>query len=166
MPEGADRDLGRKVRSGARWSMLNTVVVRVSNFMVGVILARTVFGPKVCGLYAVSQVVITILLSANELGIDAAIVRWDGDVRVFVRTVFTLSVASSSSSTPVCSSPRRTIARACSAHPDATTMLRHSVPLVIIDGFACVPLALLTRDFAQGRRMLVDTAQLRGQHRA
>jgi O-antigen/teichoic acid export membrane protein len=155
-PESADQGLSAKVRSGARWSLLNTVVVRVSNFLVGVLLARTVFGPKVWGLYAVSQIVIAILLSANELGIDAAIVRWDGDVRVFARTVFTISVASSTAiyaglfvSAPYVAS--------LLGSPDATSMLRILCLVVIIDGFACVPLALLTRDFAQGRRMLVDT---------
>ncbi len=113
-PEAEDQELSAKVRSGARWSLLNTIVVRVSNFMVGILLARTVFGPKIFGLYAVSQVVITILLSANELGIDAAMIRWEGDVRVFARTVFTLSVASSTAiyavpvlHRPLCGQPAR-----------------------------------------------------------
>jgi len=156
VPEAADQDLSAKVRSGARWSLLNTVVVRISNFMVGVLLARTVFGPQVWGLYAVSQVVITILLSANELGIDAAIVRWDGDVRVFARTVFTISVASSTTIYAGLFVTAPFIASLLGS-PGATSMLRILCLVVIIDGFACVPLALLTRDFAQGRRMLVDT---------
>ena len=58
-------------------------------------LARTVFGPKVYGLYAVSQIVLAVLLSANELGVSAAIIRWEGDIRSFARTVFTLSMATS-----------------------------------------------------------------------
>jgi len=156
VPAADDQDLSRKVRAGARWSMLNTIVVRVSNFLVGVLLARTVFGPSVWGLYAVSQVVITILLSANELGIDAAIIRVEGDVRVFARTVFTLSVASSSAIYAGLFVSAPYIARLLGS-PDATSMLRVLCICVIIDGFACVPLALITRDFAQGRRMLVDT---------
>ena len=155
-PEAEDQDLSAKVRLGARWSLLNTIVVRVSNFMVGILLARTVFGPKIFGLYAVSQVVITILLSANELGIDAAMIRWEGDVRVFARTVFTLSVASS---TAIYAGLFFTAPYVASllGSPSATSMLRILCLVVIIDGFACVPLALLTREFAQGRRMLVDT---------
>jgi PST family polysaccharide transporter len=135
--------------------MLNTVVVRISNFLVGVVLARTVFGPTVWGLYAVSQVVITVLLSANELGIDAAVVRWEGDVRAFVRTVCTLSVTSSTVIYAGLFASAPYIARLLGS-PHATTMLRVLCVCVIIDGFACVPLALLTRDFAQGRRMVVD----------
>ena len=43
--ETGEAGLGRKVRSGARWSLVNTLVLRVANFTVGVVLARTVFGP-------------------------------------------------------------------------------------------------------------------------
>jgi O-antigen/teichoic acid export membrane protein len=40
--------------------------------------------------------------------------------------------------------------------PAATIMVRVMCVSVIIDGFAAVPLALLDREFAQGRRMAVD----------
>jgi O-antigen/teichoic acid export membrane protein len=154
--EPAEGELGRKVRAGARWSMLNTIVVRISNFLVGVLLARTVFGPTEWGLYAVSQIVLAILLSANELGVSAAIVRWDGDIRSFCRTVFTLSVASSTLIYVALFATAPQIARMLGS-PSATGMLRVLCITVIIDGFNAVPLALLTREFAQGRRMLVDT---------
>ena len=96
-PEPGDRrraamsyGLGQKVKSGARWSMMNTVVIRIANFATGVLLARTVFGPEAFGLYAVSQVILAVLLSANELGVSLAIVRWEGDVRTS-RPRFSLS---------------------------------------------------------------------------
>ena len=41
------------------------------------------------------QVILALLLSANEMGVSLAIVRWDGDVRTFARTVFTSASASS-----------------------------------------------------------------------
>jgi len=151
----AERGLGSKVAAGARWSALNTVVVRVCNFLVGAVLARTVFGPSVWGLYAVSQIVLLVLLSANELGVSAAIIRWDGNVRSFARTVCTLSVLSSTLIYLVLYVTAPMIARLLGS-PDATTILRLLCVTVIIDGFATVPLALLTREFAQGRRMLVD----------
>ena len=153
--EPGAKGLESKVRSGARWSMLNTIVVRISNFLVGAVLARTVFGPSVWGLYAVSQVVLAVLLSANELGVSAAIIRWDGDIRSFARTVFTLSVASSTVIYVVLYVTAPSIARLLGS-PDATRMLRVLCICVIIDGLASVPLALLTREFAQGRRMVVD----------
>jgi O-antigen/teichoic acid export membrane protein len=151
----ASQDLSGKIRAGAGWSMANTVVLRVCNFAVGVVLARTVFGPSAWGLYAVSQIVLAVLLSANELGISGAIVRWDGDVRGFARTVFTLSVASSTLIYAGLFAAAPYLARLLGS-PAATGMVRVVCIAIIIDGFACVPLALLDREFAQGRRMLVD----------
>ena len=153
--EQAPKDLESRVRSGTRWSLLNTIVVRISNFAVGVVLARTVFGPSVFGLYAVSQIVLAVLLSANELGVSAAIIRWEGDIRSFARTVFTLSVVSSTIIYIGLYAAAGSIARLLGS-PDATYMLRILCICVIIDGLASVPLALLTREFAQGRRMVVD----------
>ena len=150
-----ERGLGSKVAAGTRWSMLNTAVVRVCNFLVGVLLARTVFGPSAWGLYAVSQIVLAVLLSANELGVSAAIIRWDGNIRSFARTVFTLSVVSSTVVYAALFATAPAIARLLGS-PDATGMLRLLCICVIIDGFTTVPIALLSREFAQGKRMLVD----------
>ena len=138
--------------------MLNTIVVRISNFAVGVVLARTVFGPSVFGLYAVSQIVLAVLLSANELGVSAAIIRWEGDIRSFARTVFTLSVVASTVIYVGALRARAPSIARLLGSPDATFMLRILCICVIIDGLASVPLALLTREFAQGRRMMVDLA--------
>jgi O-antigen/teichoic acid export membrane protein len=154
-PTAASRDLGGKVRAGARWSIVNTVVLRVMNFAVGVVLARTVFGPSAWGLYAVSQIVLAVLLSANELGVSAAIIRWDGDVRDFARTVLTLSVLSSTVIYAGLFTAAPYVARLLGS-PAATGMVRVVCVCVIIDGFAGVPIAMLDREFAQGRRMLVD----------
>lgn len=151
------KDLGRKIRVGTRWSMLNTMVVRIGTFMVSVLLARTVFGPRVWGLYAVSQLILAILLSANELGVSAAVIRWEGDVRAIVRTVLTMSVVSSIVIYALLYVAAPDIARVLGS-PAATTVVRVICLCVIIDGFAGVPLALLDRNFSQGRRMLVDLA--------
>jgi O-antigen/teichoic acid export membrane protein len=154
--DGGDQaDLGRKVRSGARWSMLNTVVLRVANFATSVVLARTVFGPEAFGLYAVSQVILAVLQSANELGVSLAVVRWEGEVRDFAGTVYTLAVASSTLMYAGLFAAAPRVARLLGS-PHATGMVRVLCLCVIIDGLACVPLALLTRTFAQRRLMLVQ----------
>jgi O-antigen/teichoic acid export membrane protein len=151
------RSLGSKVRAGASWSMLNTFLIRASNFVVGAVLARTVFGPRIFGLYAISQIVLALLLSANELGVSAAIIRWDADVRHVARTVLTLSVVTSTV-IYACLYPAAPAIASVLGSPDATDVVRVICICVIIDGFSCVPAALLTREFAQGRRMLVDLA--------
>jgi O-antigen/teichoic acid export membrane protein len=159
LPVGHDEQaesLGRKVSSGARWSLINTAVLRVANFATGVILARFVFGPQAFGLYAVSQVVLLVLLSANEMGVSLAIVRWEGDVRTFGGTVFTLSVLFSSLFYAALYVTAPSVSQMLGS-PAATGMLRVMCLTVIIDGLACVPLALLNRMFLQFRRMLVDS---------
>lgn len=148
--------LGRKVSSGARWSLINTAVLRIANFGTGVVLARFVFGPQAFGLYAVSQVVLLVLLSANEAGVSLAIVRWEGDVRSFGGTVFTLSVVFSSLLYAALYVTAPSVSQMLGS-PAATGMLRVMCLTVIIDGLACVPLALLNRMFLQFRRMVVDS---------
>jgi PST family polysaccharide transporter len=148
--------LGQKVKRGAKWSLLNTAVVRVATFATTILLARTVFGPEAFGLYAVSQVILAVLLSANEMGVSLAIIRWDGDVRVFARTVVTLAVASSTLLYCVLYVTAPQIASLLGS-PSATEMVRVLGLCVVIDGLACVPLALLTRAFAQRQLMIANS---------
>jgi len=92
---GIERSLSSRVAAATRWSLLNTVVIRVGNFALGVVLARYFLGPGEWGLYAVGLLVLNVLLSANEMGVSLAVVRWEGDVRRFAPTVLTLSFANS-----------------------------------------------------------------------
>lgn len=147
--------LGRKVGAAARWSMVNTLVLRVANFTVGVLLARTVFGPQEWGLYAVSQLVLSVLLSANEMGVSLAVVRLEGDIRGIARTALSLSLLSSSVLTAALFFGAPTVAGMLGS-PGATSLIRLLSLCVLIDGFVCVPFSLINREFMQGRRMLVE----------
>src|SRR5882757_6456334 len=49
----AGPSLGRKVRSAARWSLINTVVMRLGNFVTGILLARFALGPAAWGVYGI-----------------------------------------------------------------------------------------------------------------
>jgi O-antigen/teichoic acid export membrane protein len=151
----SDESLGRKVRSGTRWSFVNTAVMRIATFATSAILARTVFGPQAFGLYAVSQVILAVLLSANELGVSLSIIRWEGEVRNFARTVITLSVASSALFYVGLVATAQYVARLLGS-PQAAGMVRVLGLCVVIDGLACVPLALLTREFAQRQLLVVN----------
>ncbi|WP_084714505.1 oligosaccharide flippase family protein [Streptacidiphilus rugosus] len=147
--------LGSRVRNAARWSLINTVVMRLGNFAAGVVLARFALGPAAWGVYGVAQTVLLVLLSANELGIGLAVVRWDGDVRRFAPTVLTLSTLSSSLFYLVLFVAAPHLATALGS-PGATGVLRVMCLCVILDGVSQVPAGILTREFAQGRRMTID----------
>jgi O-antigen/teichoic acid export membrane protein len=151
----APNSLGRKVRSAARWSLINTVVMRLGNFATGILLARFALGPAQWGVYGIAQTVLLVLLSANELGVSLAVVRWDGDPRRFAPTVLTLATASSGLLYAALFVSAPTVARLLDS-PDASGVLRVMCLCLVIDGVAQVPAGFLTREFAQGRRMLID----------
>lgn len=151
----APPSLGRKVRSAARWSLINTVVTRLGNFATGIVLARFALGPAEWGVYGIAQTVLLVLLSANELGVGLAIVRWEGDARRFAPTVLTLSTLSSGLLYVALFAAAPTVAGLLGS-PDAAGVLRVMCLCVVIDGVAQVPGGFLTREFAQGKRMIID----------
>ena len=155
-PEPAD-DLHGEVRRGVRWSLVNTVVIRIGNFLTGVILARGLLGPRDWGLYAIGLAALSVLLAANEMGVSLAIVRWEGDVRRFAPTVLTLSTLSSTLLYALLYVIAPQTARLLGSS-DATGVLRVLGLAVIVDGISCVPAGVLNRTFAQRSRMLIDTA--------
>lgn len=150
-------DLHGNVRRGVRWSLVNTVVIRIGNFLTGVVLARGLLGPRDWGLYAIGLAALAVLLAANEMGVSLAIVRWEGDVRRFAPTVLTLSTASSTVLYAVLFFVAPEAARLLGSG-DATGVLRVLGLSVIIDGISCVPAGVLNRTFAQQRRMWIDAA--------
>jgi O-antigen/teichoic acid export membrane protein len=147
--------LGTKVRSAARWSLINTVVMRLGTFATGIVLARFALGPAEWGVYGIAQTVLLVLLSANELGVGLAIVRWEGDARRFAPTVLTLSVLSSGLLYVALFAAAPTVAGLLGS-PHAAGVLRVMCLCVLIDGIAQVPANFLTREFAQGKRMIID----------
>ncbi|MFD8882978.1 oligosaccharide flippase family protein [Streptomyces erythrochromogenes] len=154
-PAPAAPSLGRKVGSAAKWSLINTVVMRLGNFATGIVLARYFLGPEAWGVYGIAQTVLLVLLSANELGVSLAIVRWEGDPRRFAPTVLTLSAASSCLLYAVLFATAPAVADVLGS-PEASGVLRVMCLCVVLDGLSQVPAGFLTREFAQGRRMAVD----------
>lgn len=157
MPGAEPASLGKKVYSAARWSLVNTVLMRIGNFATGIVLARFALGPAEWGVYGVAQTVLMVLLSANELGVGLAVVRWEGELRRFAPTVQTLSVLSSTGFYLILYAAAPALARALGS-PDASAVLRVMSIAVVLDGLAQVPAGVLTREFAQARRLLIDAA--------
>ncbi len=155
LPPDPAAALGRTVRSAARLSLINTVVIRLGTFATGIVLARFALGPADFGVYGIAQTVLLVLLSANELGVGLAVVRWDGDPRRFAPTVLTLGAASSLLLYAALFAVAPAVAHALGS-PQATGVLRVMCLSVVLDGLAQVPNGFLTREFAQGRRLVLD----------
>lgn len=146
------------LRSALGWSFLNNMLGRLGSALVGILLAR-ILAPADYGVYAVCLVVLAALLSLNELGVSLAVVRWPGDVQRIAPTVMTLALTSSSVLYVVCFALAPTVADALHA-PQATNILRLLATAVLIDAVTAVPVGLMTRDFLQRRRLVIDSVAL------
>lgn len=138
------------------WSVANNVVGRVGTTLMGIVLARLLV-PEDYGVYAVALVALNALLSMNELGVSLAIVRRPGDVSRIAPTVKTLALGSSVIIWIAMFACAPLVADALKA-PEATNVLRILTLSVLIDALTAVPSALMTRDFMQRERLIVDTA--------
>ena len=151
----AAESLGARVRSAAKWSLINTLVIRIGTFATGVILARGALTPADWGLYAIGGVAQAVLLSFNELGVSLAVVRWERDPREFAPTVVTLATASSTALYVGLWFLAPDLARMLGS-PHAVGVLRILCFAVVVDGVACVPNAVLMREFRQRARLTID----------
>ena len=155
MPPEAE-PLHTTARRALWWSVANNVVGRVGTTLMGIVLARLLV-PEDYGIYAVALVALNALLSMNELGVSLAIVRRPGDVSRIAPTVKTLAFGSSLVLWLATFLAAPHVAAALDA-PEATNVLRLLTLSVLIDALTAVPSALMTRDFMQKERLIVDTA--------
>ena len=77
VPLGAD--LGTMVRRGLKWAFAGAFAVRFGTFLTGLILAR-ILSPRDFGVYAVAFVALLVTASVNDIGIEATLVRWPGEL--------------------------------------------------------------------------------------
>jgi O-antigen/teichoic acid export membrane protein len=150
--------LAGKVRRGLAMSLLNTVLGKVGTLVVGIALAR-LLDPADFGVFAVALVALFVVLAVNELGVSLALVRWPGDPRQIAPTVTTMSIASSAVLYAACFFAAPSFAHALNA-PEATGVVRLLAVAVLIDGVTAAPAQLINREFAQGKRLVVDLSNL------
>jgi len=147
-------ELGGKVRRGLVVSLLNTLIGRAGTIVAGIVLARLLV-PEDFGVFAVGMVVLAGVLSLNELGVSLALVRWPGDPHRIAPTVTTISMVSSGLLYIACYVGAGPFSSALGA-PGATGVVRLLCLSVLIDGLTATPAQLLTREFRQGSRLVVD----------
>lgn len=146
--------LGGRFRRGLGLSLLNTMLSRVGTFLLGVLLAR-LLAPEDFGIYATALVVQHLLLTFNDLGAAAAVVRRAGDVSSMLRTAWSVSVGGGVIAFTVCVISAPWLSSALGS-PRATDVVRLLAVNALLDGFAAVPGALLTRELRQARRLVAD----------
>ncbi|ACU35694.1 polysaccharide biosynthesis protein [Actinosynnema mirum DSM 43827] len=148
--------LGGRVGSAIRWSAINSLLQRVSQVGVGVLLARLI-APEQFGVFAVALVVLNIVLSVSEMGVSVALVRTDEPVEDLAPTVTTLSILSGCLLFGICVVGAPYFAEAMDT-PEATGVIRLMSFALVIAGASAVPGALLQREFRQDHKFAADTS--------
>lgn len=150
----AEGPLSRTVAKALGWSTLAQVLGRAGSFAVGIVLAR-LLTPEDFGLYAVALVAINLLIVANDLGVIAAVIRWQGDVREAAGTAATLSLLFSAALFAAVFAVAPVFARAMGS-PSAANLVRVIAIALLIDGASAVPQAILVREFRNDRLALAE----------
>ncbi|HEY6416214.1 MAG TPA: lipopolysaccharide biosynthesis protein [Acidimicrobiales bacterium] len=150
--------LRSKVGKGLAWSVVNTVVGRVGQLVVGVALARLI-APEQFGVFAVALVVFNVVVSISELGVSIAIVQaGDRDeVDRIAPVVTSVSVLSGAALGALMALSAPWLASALGA-PEAAGPIRVLALSLLIAGLSAVPAACLQREFRQDRKFVGDTA--------
>lgn len=151
-----DPGLGRQVRSGALWSSLSTVVLKLSGLVVGILAAR-LLSPADFGIFAVALTVHAIVINVSDLGVSAYLVRHDGDIDEAAPTVTTIALVTSAVLAAVMMSAAPVIARELGAVEAADAVRALSIT-VVLAGVSAVPNAILIREFRQDKRFAAESA--------
>jgi PST family polysaccharide transporter len=146
----------RLMGKAALWSGMNSFVLRLGQFAIGVVVARLI-DPRQFGVFAVAITVQTVIVNVSELGVSAALVRAKEDVDAVARAVALVSIMSSAVLTAAMYLTAPSLASLLGAS-EAAGAIRILSFTVLLAGLGAVPYALLVRDFRQDKRFAADTS--------
>lgn len=152
----ASTNLQALVRRGLAWSALNSLVLRVGNFLVGIFLAR-ILVPEVFGVFAVALTVQTILMTLADLGMSADLIRSDNP-REKAPTVATLALISGAGLSTVMMTSAQGIADLLGSR-QAGPVIAVSALSLVLAGAGVAPYAALQREFAQKKVFIIAVVE-------
>lgn len=152
--EEGEQPLGRAVTKALGWSTLAELLGRVGNLGVGIVLAR-LLTTEDFGVYATVLVAVNILMVVNDLGVIAAVIRWQGDVKEAANTAATLSMISSAILFALACVTAGPFAAALGS-PDATNLVRVVAIVILLDGISGAHLGVLVRTFRNDKIALSE----------
>ena len=158
VPTPASTELGRRVGKSVLWQAANTSTLRVVNFLIGLFVARIV-APYDFGVFTVAFTISTILGSLISFGFSFAIVREHDRTKQIAPTAYSLSIAMSAMVTVVMLVTAPYLTRSMGSEA-ATGAVRVLSLFVLMAAFSSVPVALLSRDFMQRQRFMVDSVNV------
>ena len=137
----------RSVRLSAMWTAGGTVILRVANILVMILVARIV-SPGELGVFALAVTAHSIIVNIAELGVASSIARSDLDVEKIAPTVSTISIAASVALASLMAVFADTIAEFMGSTEAGPAVRILSIGVALIGPLA-VPGALLQREFRQ-----------------
>jgi O-antigen/teichoic acid export membrane protein len=138
--------LGRQLSRGLAWSSVNSLILRLGTFAVGIVLAR-ILAPEQFGVFAVALTVQAVLMTLADLGMSADLIRSSEPERI-APTVATLALASGAVLAITMALSGQGLADLLGS-PDAGPVISVMAFSLLLAGAGVVPYASLQRRFAQ-----------------
>ncbi len=148
----------RDIRANAAWSFGGAVLLRVTTFVTGIVVARLV-APDQVGVLVMVLTVQLVIISASELGISTAVARHQGSVAAIGPTATALSLGSAVVLMGLMILLAPVVAHLISVDSAAPVMMVMSIT-VLLAGLTSVPIGLLMREFRQRRRVIAEASGL------
>lgn len=158
LSRGQPPSLSARVRRGALWSALSTLVLRLVTIAVTAVVAR-ILTPHDFGVFTVALTAYLIVSTLGELGVASCLVRADLNIGAMGPTMVTVSWTTSALFAGAMAASAPHIARALGS-VDGTEPVRVMALVVLINGFFAVPGAQLTRELRQDRLFLANAISM------
>ncbi|MFE8886126.1 lipopolysaccharide biosynthesis protein [Pseudarthrobacter enclensis] len=148
-------NLDSQVRRGIAWSSVNSMVLKLGTFAMGIVLAR-LLAPEQFGVFAVALTVQLVLMSFADLGMTADLVRSAVPEKI-APTIATFGFGSGAllTVTLILSAPSLA---ALMGSPEAGPVIAVMAVSLVLAGAGVVPYASLQRRFAQKQLFIIALA--------
>ena len=147
--------LATQVRQALTWSTINSLVLKLGTFAIGIVLAR-LLAPEQFGVFAVALTVQLVLMSLADLGMTADLVRSPDPARI-APTVATLGLATGAMLATTLAFSAQGLADLLGS-PDAGPVISVMAVSLFLAGAGVVPYAALQRRFAQQALFVISLA--------
>lgn len=144
-----------KIARGLAWSTVNSLILRMGSFVVGIVLAR-LLAPEQFGVFAVALTVQSVLMTLADLGMSTDLIRSENP-RAKAPTVATLALTAGAFLALGMALSAQSLANLLGS-PEAGPVIAVMSISLFLAGAGVVPYAALQRSFAQKKLFGIGVA--------
>lgn len=152
MKATASTSLRSRIGAGLAWSTVNSLVLRLGSFAVGIVLAR-LLAPEQFGVFAVALTVQAVLMTLADLGMSTDLIRSENS-KEKAPTVATLALVSGTALTGVMAASAQSLADLLGSSQAGPVIAVMALSMMLA-GAGVVPYASLQRQFAQKKLFII-----------